>query len=131
MSAADDVVDRFTEAAVEWAAGGRGRPLVDAAAEALARGLDSPTLGILAAAPRATAEDEARDLAPTVFQELGISVHDRLSPEAIVEGARLRAARFLVGREPARNLARELWGMYVSAGYPDDWMPGAGSMTGT
>jgi len=31
--------------AIEWAAGGRGQPLVDAAAQALAAGLESPTTG--------------------------------------------------------------------------------------
>jgi len=120
VTAPNDAADALADAAIEWAAGGRGQLVVDAAAQALADGLDSPTLRVLAGAPRATADEEATELAPTVFHELGISVHDRLSAEAIVEGARQRAARFLAGREPPRNLASDLWGMYVSAGYPEE-----------
>ena len=120
MTAPDAALDALTEAAIEWTAGGRGRPLVDAAAKALAEGLDSPTLRVLACAPRATADEEATELAPTVFRELGISVHERSTADAFLDAARLRAARFLAGREPPRNLANDLWCMYVNAGYPEE-----------
>jgi hypothetical protein len=127
VTGSHDVLDAFTAAAVEWAAGGRGKPLVDAAARALADGLDSPTLRVLAGAPRATAEDEATELAPAVFQELGIPIHGRLTTAAIVEAARQRAALFLAhdGRPP-RDLARQIYGMCVSAGYPDELAEWAG-----
>lgn len=48
----------FNEAAIEWAAGGRGQGLVDAAAIALAEGLDSKTLRVLAGAPRRFADEK-------------------------------------------------------------------------
>ena len=111
--------DAFAEAAVVWAAGGRGQPLVDAAAEALAAGVDSPTLRQLAGAPRASADEEAQDLAPKVFEELGLVIHDRLSSQAVVAGARQLARQFLNSRLPARELARDLYRMYVAAGYPE------------
>ena len=124
VTARDELLDALTEAAVEWAAGGRGRRLVDAAAEALAGGVDSPTLRVLAGAPRATGEEEATELAPTVFHELGIGVHERLSTEAVLAGARQRARAVLAGRESPRVLARDLYAMYVSTGHADqlaDW----------
>ena len=46
-------------------------------------------------------------------------VHTRLSEPAIVAGARLRARRFLVEGSSPRLLAKELWLMYVNAGYPE------------
>ena len=64
MVEGNPVLDALAEAGVTWAAGGRGQPLVDAAAEALAAGVDSPTLRVLAGAPRATADEEATELAP-------------------------------------------------------------------
>jgi hypothetical protein len=119
-----EVLEAFAEAAVEWAAGGRGQPLVDAAAEALAAGLDSPALRVLAGAPRAAADEETAEVAPLVFEELKITIHERFSAQAVVEGARQRAIRFLNGEGSARTLAGDLWRMYVNAGYPDelrDW----------
>lgn len=100
--------------------------MVDAAAQALADGLDSPTLRILAGAPRRAADEEASELAPRVFEELGLPIAARLSPEAIVDCARQRALRFLRGEDSARALAQDLWRMYVAAGYPDDLVEFAG-----
>jgi hypothetical protein len=133
MTSGDESVDTlvaFTEAAIEWAGGGRGQPLVDAAAEALASGLDSPTLRILAGAPRSAADDEASTFAPDVFEELGLCVHLRMSTEAMIDRARLKARWFLAGRGSPRTLTSELWWIYKEAGYPaeladwsglDDW----------
>jgi hypothetical protein len=120
VSDGDGALDAFTAAAIDWAAGGRGQPLVDAAANALAAGLASPTLRVLAGASHGSADEEASDLAPTVFTELGLDVRERLSTEAKIEGARQQAARFLSGQGSARELARELGGMYASAGYPEE-----------
>lgn len=119
-------LDAFAAAAVDWAAGGRGQPLVDAAAQALVDGLDSPTLRLLAGAPAATADEEASDLAHSVFEELGLAIATRLSSSAIVERARQRARRFLQGDDTARELARDLWRMHVAAGYPDELADFAG-----
>jgi hypothetical protein len=120
MSDSGETLELFAAAAVDWAAGGRGHALVDAAAQALATGLDSPTLRILAGASQVSAEEEALDLAPTVFEELGLVIATRLSAAAIVDGARQRALRFLRGDDVARELARDLWRMYVAADYPEE-----------
>lgn len=120
MTGPTGALEWFTRAAVDWAGGGRGQPLVDAAADALAVGVDSPTLRVLAGAPRAAADEEATELAPLVFEELGIRVHDRLSPDAIVEAARQLAARWLEQGGSSRALAKDLWGRYVAAGYPNE-----------
>jgi hypothetical protein len=119
VASTPDARSAFAEAAIEWAGGGRGQPLVDAAAQALADGLDSPTLRLLAGAIHGTADDEVRDLAPTTFEELGIEVSDRLSPDAVVASARLEAKRFLESGGAPRDLARDLWRKYVESGYDD------------
>ncbi|HEX7167581.1 MAG TPA: hypothetical protein VF230_11430, partial [Acidimicrobiales bacterium] len=122
--------DAFASAAIEWAAGGPGQPLVDAAVDALVAGIDSPTLRILAGAGHANADAEATELAPKVFKELGMHVDERLSPSAIVAGARQKARRFLDEGGSPRQLAQDVWRMYVNARYPaelsawaglDDW----------
>lgn len=114
-------IERFTEAAVEWAGGGRGQGIVDAAAMALAEGLDSPSLRVLAGAPSRFADDEASEMAPDVFAELGITVEERLTPRAIVRGAQLVAARFLESDDSdPRRLSHQLHFMSVSAGYPSE-----------
>jgi hypothetical protein len=122
--------DRFARAAVEWAGGARGQILVDAAALALAEGLDSPTLRVLAGAPRASADEEATELAPTVFEELGLHVQPRLSAGAIVEAARLVASDLVRCHGTPRSSTSVLCRMYVAADYPaeladfsgfDDW----------
>lgn len=100
--------------------------MVDAAAQALADGLDSPTLRVLAGAPRRAADEEASELAAQVFEELGLPIAARLSSKAIIEGARQRARRFLDGEDSAGALARDLSRMYVAAGYPNDLVDFAG-----
>jgi hypothetical protein len=115
---------------VAWAAGGRGAPLVDAAADALAEGLDSAMLRVLAGAPHAFADREASDLATQVFAELDLPVFERLSTEAVIEEARLRAAEFLVNPSDHRGFTNDLYSAFRFAGYPaeladfsglDDW----------
>lgn len=111
---------RLWRAAVEWAGGARGQILVDAAAEALADGLDSPTLRILAGAPRAAADEEATELASTVFEEMGLQIEPRLSQAAIVEAARLIAVDLLAGRWTPRQATAVLYRMYIASDYPDE-----------
>jgi len=125
------VKDAFVLAAIDWAAGGRGQPLVDAAARALAEGLDTPSLRLLAGVSRFAADDDARELAPQVFEELEMTIRPRLSADAIVEGARQRARGFLAGHGAPRTVARELSGMYVSAGYPEELAVSRDWTTGT
>jgi hypothetical protein len=120
VSSSNRAFEAFAEAGVSWAAGGRGQPLVDAAAEALAAGVDSPTLRQLAGAPRAFADEEASELAPIAFEELGLAIQERRSPEAVVAGARQLARQFLNGGLRPRDLARDLYAMYVAAGYPEE-----------
>ena len=111
---------RLSRAAIEWAGGARGHVLIDAAADALADGLDSPTLRILAGAPRAAADKEATELGPAVFEELGLQIEPRLSPEAIVEAARLLATDLLAGRWTPREATAALYRMYVASGYASE-----------
>ena len=111
---------RLWRAAIEWAGGARGQVLVDAAAEALADGLDSPTLRILAGAPRAAADEEAVELAPAVFEELSLQIEQRLSPAAIVEAARLIALDLLAGHWTPREATAALYRMPIASGHPDE-----------
>jgi len=115
-------------AAIEWAAGGRGQQLVDAAAVALVNGIDSPTLRVLAGAPSVHADEEARLLGPDVFIELGLAVEDRLSCPAIIRGAQLAASQFVHSdKQNPRSLARKLRRMYEQADYPSDLAGWAGA----
>jgi hypothetical protein len=65
-----------------------------------------------------------------VFEELGLDVHARYTPEAVLEAARLIARVFLDESGSARDLARTLSIMYFDSGmehelaaWPglDDW----------
>lgn len=109
---------RFREAAIEWAMGARGQRIVDAAATALADGLDSPSLRMLAGTSHSTADEEAPEFAPLAFRELGLDVKERLSPDAYVDGARLEAQRLLDGVITERELVRGLSRFFAPAGYP-------------
>lgn len=120
MSQRGDALERLREAAIEWAAGGRGQVIVDAAATALAADVDSPTLRMLAGAPHVSADEEARELAPQAFRELGLEISERLSPEAYIESARQHAHNFLAGQMSARELTGHLAGFYIAAGCPTD-----------
>jgi len=115
-----DAVTRFAEAAITFVAGGRGQPLVDAAAQALVDGLDSPTLRVLAGAPRASADEEATELASDVFDELGLDIPARFSTDAYLAAARATAQEYLAGHGALRDAARVLYRAYVSAGYPPE-----------
>jgi hypothetical protein len=103
-----------------WAAGGSGKTLVDAAAEALVEGLDSPSLRFLAGATAVAADREALDWAPRVFDELGLTVHERGSPLAIIVAARVLGAEFLRFGFDAPRFAGELYRLSVQAGDPDE-----------
>ncbi len=120
MSQRSDALEDLREAAIEWAAGGRGQLIVDAAASALAADVDSPTLRMLAGTPHVSADEEASELAPQAFRELGLEISEQLSPEAHIEAARQQARRFLAGQMSARELTGYLAGFYRAAGYPTD-----------
>jgi hypothetical protein len=122
--------ESFVRAATQWAGGARGQVLVDAAAQALVDGLDSPTLRILAGAPRIAVDDEATELGPLVFKELNLRIEPRLSEAAIIAAARLVAADLLAGDGTPREATATLCRMYVASGYVkeladfsgfDDW----------
>ena len=95
MLAAMQPLTRFAHAATEWAAVGSRAELVAAAATALADGVDSATLRRLAGVPRFALDDEVPQLAPRVFEELGLRIAERDSQAAFVDLARLRAAQFV------------------------------------
>lgn len=107
----------FKDAALTWAGTGYGKPLVDAAVDALAAGLDSPTLRILAGAPARFADEEATEYGPDTFDELGLDVPEKHSTEAYLELAKLKARRFLAGEGSARGVSIELWQLYQQADY--------------
>jgi hypothetical protein len=119
------MTDAFRRAALSWAAGGRGKPLVDAAANALAEGFDSPSLRMLAGATAVAADEEADEWAARTFAELGLDIHARFSSKAIVAFARLRAREFLrsrgtINEESPRALAAEFYGYSVASQYADE-----------
>lgn len=118
MTSSDRAREAFRRAAIRWASGGRGAPLVEAAANALVDGLDSPTLRVLAGSPRALADEEATTWAADAFDELELRVPERLSVTAVVEAARLEAEDFLDGAMSPRCLARRLYGMADASGHP-------------
>ena len=107
----------FKDAALTWAGTGYGKPLVDAAVDALAAGLDSPTLRILAGAPARFSDEEATEYGPDTFDELGLAVPEKHSPEAYLELAKLKARRFLAGEGSARSVSIELWQLYQQSDY--------------
>jgi hypothetical protein len=123
------MTEAFRRAALSWAAGGRGKPLVDAAANALAEGLDSPSLRMLAGATAVAADEEADEWAARTFAELGLDIHARFSSEAIVAFARLRAWEFLrsrgtISEESPRALAAEFYVTQLRLNTPMNWTSG-------
>jgi len=108
---------RFEHAAVEWAGTGYGKPLVDAA---LMKGLDTPSLRVLAGAPARSADEEASDLAVDVFDELGLTTAEKHSDDAYVALARLKAQRFLDIGGSARVLASQLSKLYQNSNYREE-----------
>lgn len=110
-------VKALLDAGTVWAATGYGQPVVDAAAAALAVGVDSPTLRVLAGAPARFADEEATEFASDAFAELGLALPAKFSEEAYVALARLKAQQFLDGGMSARQLANELWGLYSACDY--------------
>ena len=119
-------LESFWEAAVEWAGTGYGKPLVDAAVEALLAGLDTPSLVLLAGASSFFADEEANDLAPEAFVELGLDVPEKFSEGAHVALARIKARQFLWGEMSARQLANELWSLYAACNYSGDLVAASG-----
>lgn len=121
---------RFEEAAIEWAGTGYGKRLVDAAVAALMEGLDTPTLRVLAGAPERFADEEAAECAVDLFDELDLSVPEKHSSDAYVALAKLKARRLLDGEGSPRQLAADLYMLFVASDYRpelsefgglDDW----------
>lgn len=71
--------------------------VVDSAAEALAAGLDGPTLRQLAACTRAEADYDVPELLPVALGELGFDWHPPGSEAALETAARALAALVLTG----------------------------------
>jgi hypothetical protein len=122
------MIEAFRREALAWAAGGRGKPLVDA----LAEGLDSPSLRMLAGATAVAADEEADEWAARTFGELGLEVHDRFSREAIIDFARLRAWEFLQSRgtisEESPRAPQSFTPTRLRLATPMNWRPGRVSM---
>jgi len=122
----DEARADLERAAVVWAATGHGQPLVDAAAIALAVGIDSPTLRLLAGAPTLLADEEAALYGPDTFDELGMAIPDKHSSDAYVAHARLKAAEFLADDSSASQLATDLWLLYEDSDYREELQEFAG-----
>lgn len=121
---------RFEEAAIEWAGTGYGKRLVDAAVAALMEGLDTPTLRVLAGAPERFTDEEAAECAVDLFDELELSIPEKHSSDAYVALAKLKARRLLDGEGSPRQLAADLYMLFVNSDYRpelsefgglDDW----------
>lgn len=110
----------FEEAAIEWAGTGYGKPLVDAAVEALMSGLDTPSLVLLAGAPARFADGEAAQYGPDAFEELGLEIPATHSSDAYVAMAKLEAQRFLEGNGSARQLAADLCVLLTKSEFRDE-----------
>ena len=107
-----DALADLERAAIEWAATSQGQALVDACVNALVAGIDSPTLRVLAGAPASSANDEATDLGPRVFEELGLAISDEQSDEAYLHLARTKAQELLNGHSTERQLTTDLHALY-------------------
>ena len=116
----DQVLRDFEEAAIEWAATGYGKRLVEAAVEALSLGLDTPSLVLLAGSAERFADEEAAQYAPDAFDELGLDIPGKHTDDAYVELAKLEALRFLKGRGSARQLAADLYMLLAQSGHREE-----------
>ena len=112
MSKESAALADLERAAIEWAATSQGQALVDACVDALVAGLDSPTLRVLAGAPAISANDEATDLGPRVFEELDLTISDEQSDEAYLQLARTKAQELLNGHGTERQLTTDLYTLY-------------------
>ena len=99
-----------------------GLPLVDAAVRALADGLATPALRVLAGAQARFADEEAGELAPEVFEQLGLDIAEKRSEKAFIALARLRAKQYLDSGTSPRALAGEITSLCIDAGYPGELM---------
>lgn len=116
----DEALRDFEEAAIEWAATGYGKPLVEAAVDALTSGLDTPSLVLLAGASERFADEEAAQHGPDAFEELGLAIPGKHSDDAYVGLAKLEAQRFLNGHGSARQLAADLYMLLAQSGYREE-----------
>ncbi|MEV8037398.1 hypothetical protein [Streptomyces sp. NPDC086182] len=82
----------------------RATDVVAGACSALAAGLDSPALRMLAACTRAEADYDVPDLLPPALDELGLTFHPVGSVAGQEAGARALAARMLAGELTPREL---------------------------
>lgn len=130
MTARNEALATLYRAALTWAAGDRGTVIVDAAANALVDGLDSPALRYLAGATRSQADSDAIEWAPRAISELGLRLPERLSTEAQFAASRMDALQFLGDRSEPRAFAKRLYKRYVAMDYAtelqdfsglDDW----------
>lgn len=130
MAARTKALAKLYQCALAWAAGDRGAVIVDAAAEALVDGLDSPALRYLAGSTRSQADSDAAEWAHQAIAELGLHLPERLSTNAVVAASRMEALQFLGDRSAPRDFAKRLYRRYVATDYApelqdfsalDDW----------
>ena len=97
------------DAAALWSVGNRGaaQNVVRAACDALVAGLDSPTLGMLAALSANEADLEVPELLPIVLDELGLPPLPRDSVAGKEAVATALAAQLTSGKTTPRELASQ------------------------
>ncbi len=110
---------------VQWQLGLLGSEDLPAVATAvLERGVDSPSLRILAGLSRPTAS-EASPIVDGVAEELRLDlpVSNR---DAVLLAARGIAERIVSGEIPAYEGARRIWSLWNDDDYPDELLPFVG-----
>ena len=115
-------LENFRDAGFEWATTAYGKPLVEAAVVALQAGLDTPSLVLLAGAAARFADEEASELAPEVFEELGLDIPLKHSGQAFIAFGRLKAEQFLAAGTSPRGLASEITSLCISSAYENELM---------
>jgi hypothetical protein len=97
--------------------------LVAAALRALAAGVDSPTLPMLAGLERYEARESVRELLPTVLKELGIALPPADTFDSDLMVAQVFAHRILAGAITPRQGATMIYGLFGGFGCPDEVYP--------
>lgn len=109
MPSLDTAARALQDSAVRWSTGDAAAyDVVNDACEALAAGLDSPTLRMLAACSRLEAGYDAPALFPQALHELGLTFYPRGSRAGKEAALRTLASLLLTGDLTPRELALEV-----------------------
>ncbi|WP_344443260.1 hypothetical protein [Kitasatospora nipponensis] len=105
-SAPPSAADALQHRAILWSIGAiRAHDVVSTACDALAGGLDSPALRILASRSRNEADYEVPEILPVVLEELGLTHYPPGSAAGQEAAVRVLANQMLAGELTPRELA--------------------------